>query len=168
VSKRMKADFDEICHALGKTATEQLRELVSAFVTREYGRLDDRVTVHIFQPPGYDYGVWRTIIKLRNPAEMTWVGKPIPFHVPELPKRRLHSDPEYLAVVFDQKTQEPDLGGQFVEGEWRGHLYSNGCAEAENPTAIADVRSALTSTVEKIIDRFSSARVLKLEADTSL
>jgi hypothetical protein len=155
VSAQMKTDFDDICQALGKTPTEQLRELVSAFVTREYGSLNDRISVHIFRPAGYDYGVWRATVKLRNPAEMTWGGTPIPFHLPDLPKRRVHSDPEYLAVVFDPTTREPTLGGHFVGGEWRGHIYSNGCPERDNPTPILDVRAKLTSAVEQIIDRFS-------------
>src|SRR5271166_5786409 len=36
-------------------------------------------------------------------------------------------------------------GGKFVNGEWRGHLYSNGCVE--NPTSIEMVREALANTV---------------------
>ncbi len=38
-------------------------------------------------------------------------------------------------------------GGEFVNGEWRGHLYSNGCPEVENPTSIEMVREALANTV---------------------
>jgi hypothetical protein len=156
VSKSMKTDFDEICRELGKTPTEQLRELVGVFVKREYGRLSDRINVHIFQPTEYEDGAWRVTIKLRDPTEMTWNGASIPFEFPSLPMRRIHSDREYFAVFFPLGTQKPFSGGKFVCGEWRGHLYSNGCLEAENPTSIEAVRSALTSTIEKVIGQFST------------
>ncbi|HQT89834.1 MAG TPA: hypothetical protein PK677_15030 [Acidiphilium sp.] len=155
VSKPMKNDFDEICRELGKTPTEQLRELVGAFVKREYGRLNDRINVHIFKPAGYEPEAWRVTIKLRDPAEMTWDGAPIPFGFPSLPQRRIHSDPEYLAVFFAPGTHTPTPGGKFVRGEWRGKLYSNGCLETENPTPLEEVRATLTSTIEQIIGQFS-------------
>jgi len=156
VSKPMKNDFDEICRELGKTPTEQLRELIFAFVKREYGRLSDRINVHIFKPADYEPEAWRVTIKLRNPDDMIWKGAPIPFGLPALEKRRIQSDPEYHAIFFYLGTpNKPIEGGRFVRGEWRGHLYSNGCFEAENPTSIADVRAALVSTIEKVIDQFS-------------
>jgi len=131
VSKQTKSEFEDICAELGKTATEQLREIIEAFVRREYGRLRDRVTVHIYHPAGYDPEAWRVTIKLRNPDEATWRGAAVPFALPNLQKRRISSDPEYMAVLFSGNDQ-PDLGGKFVKGEWRGHLYSNGCLESEN------------------------------------
>ena len=155
VSKQMKNDFDQICRGLGKTPTEQLRELADAFVKREYGRLSDRISVHISRPHGYDLGAWRALIRLRDPAEMTWGGAAIPFAFPPLPKRLVRSDPEYQAVVYHPETHEPALGGKFIDGEWRGHLYSNGCPEPENPTSIEEARAAITSTIEQIIRRFS-------------
>lgn len=153
VSETTKRDFEDICQTLGKTSTEQIRELVEAFVRREFGILSDRVSVHIYQPQRYGDGAWRIIIKLRNPAEMMWGGAVIPFNLPELKKRRLISDPEYLAVVTKQDGQ-PDLGGKFDRGEWRGHVYSNGCPESENPTSIEEVRTALHDTIVSIIQRF--------------
>lgn len=156
VSKRTKADFEEICRELAKTPTEQLREIVESFITREYGRLTDRVNVHIFQPAGYDQGAWRITIKLRNPEEMTWLGTQIPFPLPDLPKRLIRSDPEYVAIVFDTTTHEPALGGKFNGGEWRGHFYSNGCPESMNPTPISEVREAFTSTIMQRIGLFST------------
>lgn len=152
----MKNDFDQICRELGKTPTEQLRELVGAFVKREYGRLDDRINVHIFKPAEYEPEAWRVTIKLRNPAEMTWNGASIPFGFPTLEKRRIHSDPEYLSVFFRLGSDTPIKGGKFIHGEWRGHVYSNGCLEKENPTSIEKVRTALISTIEKVIGQFST------------
>lgn len=156
VPPQTKTDFAEICGELGKTPTEQLRELVEEFIKREYGRLNDRIAVHIFRPANYEDGAWRVTIRLRNPAEMVWGGRSLPFALPALPKRRLESDPEYRAIVFDGHT--PYFGGEFVAGEWRGRMYSNGCPEAENPTSTQAVADALTSTILEVIDRFSSRR----------
>jgi hypothetical protein len=158
VPPQTKADFAEICSELGKTPTEQLRELVEEFIKREYGRLNDRIAVHIFRPADYEDGAWRVTIKLRNPAEMIWGGRSLPFVLPALPNRRLQSDFEYRAIVFDPNTHKPYFGGEFSAGEWRGHLYSNGCPEGENPTSIEAVAAELTSTVLEVIDRFASIR----------
>ena len=155
VPKRTKDDFAAICETLGKTPTEQIRELIEEFIKREYGRLSDRIAVHIFRPADYEDGAWRVTIKLRNPAEMIWGGRSIPFALPALPKRRLQSDPEYRAIIFDGHT--PYFGGEFVTGEWRGHLYSNGCSEAENPTSTQAVADALTATIAELIDRAPSS-----------
>ena len=137
VSRRTKDDFDEICRELGKTPTEQMRELVEAFVRAEYGRLRDRLNVHIYHPADYAPEAWRVTMKLRDPTEMTWAGAPIPFPMP---------NPGYVAITYGPNHM-PALGGKFVNGEWRGHLYSNGCREVENPTSIEMVREALANTV---------------------
>ena len=155
VSKATKADFEDICRELDRTPTDQLRELVTAFITREYGRLNDRIATHIFRPADYELGAWRMTIKLRNPSEMIWNGAPVPFAFPTFPKRRIQSDPEYQAITFDPKTHKPMMGAKLIDGEWRGHLYSNGIPEPENPTSIAAVSSAITATIERMISQFS-------------
>lgn len=158
VLKQTKEDFTAICKELGKTPTEQLRELVEAFIKREYGRLNDRIVVHIYKPANCELGAWMVRIKLRNPLEMTWEGAAVPFALPALPKRRLQSDFEFQAVVFDPETQVPYFGGIFVGGEWRGRLWSDGCPESENPTSTEAVAEALRSIITQLIDRFSSSR----------
>src|SRR5271166_2544660 len=131
VSRRTKDDFDEICRELGKTPTEQMRELLEAFVRAEYGRLRDRLNVHIYHPADYAPEAWRVTMKLRDPTEMTWAGAPIPFPMPTVPMRLVASDdPGYVAITYGPNHM-PALGGKFVNGEWRGHLYSNGCPEAK-------------------------------------
>ncbi|MER9947374.1 hypothetical protein [Mesorhizobium sp. M0047] len=154
VTERTKIDFDAICQELGKTSTEQMRELIEDFVRENYNVLTDRVVVHIYRPEGYSFGAWRVTIKLRNPADMTWSGTSVPFHLPDLPKRRLISDPEYRSVVEGADGQ-PTLGGVFDGPEWRGHVYSNGSEEPENPTPIVQVEKALRDTIISVIGRFS-------------
>ena len=55
-------------------------------------------------------------------------------------------DPGYVAITYGPNHM-PALRGKFVNGEWRGHLYSNGYREVENPTSIEMVREALANTV---------------------
>ena len=156
ISARTKSDFEDICRELGAQPTTKLRELVETFVRREYGRLNDRVTVHISRPTGYELGAWRVKMRLRNPADLAWGNVPVPFELPELPKRRLHPDDGFRVVVTKKATGELALGGHFVNGTWEGHLYSNGIHEGENPTPIAQVQAALAETVTDLINRLNS------------
>ncbi|ABC90773.1 hypothetical protein RHE_CH01988 [Rhizobium etli CFN 42] len=152
IDKATKADFEAIATSFDKTPSDQLRELIEEFIGKYADRIDDRVVVHIYQPAKYDYGAWRVTVKLRNPGEGLWHGSEIPFPLPELPKRRIASDPEYVAIVV--RNNEIDLGGKFVLGEWRGHIYTNGVPENENPTPLEMVKEELWRTVIEIIDRF--------------
>ncbi|TRC84425.1 hypothetical protein FJV80_17390 [Mesorhizobium sp. WSM4310] len=158
ISSATKLDFESICQELGVQPTTKARELIEAFVQAEYGRLSDRITVHIYRPSGYDFGAWRVKMRLRNPAELEWEGAPVPFAFPELPSsRRLHPDDGFLAIVRNVKTGEHSIGGQFVKGRWEGHLYSNGVAEGENQTSIEQVQVALRETINNLLTRFGKA-----------
>lgn len=152
ISSGTKADFESICQEIGVQPTTKARELIEAFVKEEYGRLTDRLTVHVYRPSGYDYGAWRVKMQLRDPLEMQFYGTPVPFHLPDLPKRRLASNEGYLSVL-NTGTGEFTLGGQFVNGVWEGHLYSNGVEEDRNPTPVEDVQAALYEVVIKVMDR---------------
>lgn len=157
LSAATKRDFEAICQTLGVLPTTKTRELLEAFVQREYGRLEDRVTVHIHHPSDYSLGAWRVKMRLRDPGAMSWQDSPVPFAFPNLPKRRLHPDEGYLAVVQRAGSGELGIGGQFLDGIWEGHLYSNGIDEESNPTSIEDVRAALHDTIAAIIDRIAVA-----------
>ncbi len=152
ISSATKGDFEDICQELGVQPTTKVRELIEAFVKEEYGRLSDRLTIHIYKPSHYDYGAWCVKMKLRNPLEMQFQGIPVPFHLPELPKRRLNPKEGYLSVVA-LPNGEFTIGGQFVDGVWEGHLYSNGSEEGQNPTPVEEVQSALYENVIKVMDR---------------
>lgn len=160
VSDRLKQDFEDICKVLGnKQPTVQLRELVEQFVREKSDQLDDRIIVHIYRPDGYDLGAWRVLITLRNPEEGLWCGKPIPFALPTLEKRRLDSDKEYQSIVGVPSKEHfvgYGMGGSFINGEWRGHLYSNGIAEKDNPTSIEEVRILLVNVINSLLDKFST------------
>ena len=157
IAAETKKDFDDICQTLGVQPTSKVRELVEAFVQREYGRLEDRLTVHIYHPTDYDFGAWRVKMRLRNPAAINWQGNPVPFAFPQLPKRRLHPDEPYLSVVQQPGGNGYAIGGHFVNGTFEGHLYSNGIEEEQNPTSIEEVREALARVVIDILDRIAAS-----------
>ncbi|MYM32084.1 hypothetical protein GTP58_27505 [Duganella sp. CY15W] len=158
VSPRLKADFEEICKTFGNEhPADMLREIVDSFVKLNLDRLGDRVVVHISKPEGYDPGAWRVFVKLRNPDEAIWMGSIVPFRFPQLDKRRLHSDDEYRAVVGLPDFSGYELGGVFFNGEWRGHLYSNGIEEDQNPTPIDQVKESLRSHITAHLDKFKSS-----------
>lgn len=160
ISSSTKADFEAICQEIGVQPTTKARELIEAFVKSEYGRLSDRLTVHIHRPSGYDYGAWRVKMQLRDPSEMQFLGASVPFPLPELPKRRVASDDGYLSVLWNEKGGVTH-GGQFIDGVWKGHLYTNGIEEDRNPTNIDDVKVALYETVMALIDRSRKANSVK-------
>lgn len=155
VTPRLKTDFEEICKTFGdKSSADMLRELVAQFVQANMNRLGDRVVVYISRPEGYDSGAWRVFIKLRDPEEAVWHGKSVPFPLPKIEKRRLLSDEEYRSIVGLANLGGYELGGVFINGEWRGHLYTNGVAEVSNPVPIDKVRTILVDHVSNYLDKF--------------
>jgi hypothetical protein len=129
-----------------------LRRALEAWVTKYDYMLKQRVAVAIVKPEGYDPGAWQVSVRLRQPSESTYDEVPIPFALPELPRRRIASDKQYRAVLMMEG--RPALGGKFIDGLWQGHLYSNGCPESENPTPVSVVKDALAQAVEETLDRF--------------
>ncbi|KSV67267.1 hypothetical protein N182_34105 [Sinorhizobium sp. GL2] len=154
ISSATKTQFEDICQELNVQPTTKVRDLIEQFVRDESERLNEQVTVIVDRPPEYQLGAWRVTVRLRNPADLERWGVPVPFAFPELPKRRLHPDDGYLAVVRKNGSDELVIGGQFVKGIWHGHLYSNGVLEDENPTSIEAVKTALRETAAKLIERF--------------
>lgn len=162
VTPKMKGDFEAICKNLGDIQpADKLRELVEAFVDAHIDSLGDRVAVHISKPHGYDPGAWQVFIKLRDKEESIWHGSSIPFPLPDtFKKRRLSSDREYQAVVgvaISKGFNQYEMGGVFVNGEWRGHLYSNGIEEGQNPTSIEEVKAGLVAHISRHLDKFKPA-----------
>lgn len=154
LSERTKADFDSLCKSLDVVPSEQLRLMIEAFVSSHSDSGKSRFAIQIYRPEGYDYGVWRVTVSLRNPEDGLWLGTPIPFVLPELPKRLVQSDPEYRAVVIPNGNTGPVIGGYFDKGVWRGHIRSNGCEEALNPTGIEQVEDALRAIIDSTLERF--------------
>jgi hypothetical protein len=158
VTSKLKTDFEAVCATFGnKAPADMLREIVADFVQSNIGRLGDRVVVHISRPEGYDFGAWRVFIKLRNPEDATWNGSSVPFALPKFEKRRLASDDEYKAVVGVPNKDhfvDYEMGGVFNGGEWRGHLYSNGIEETQNPTTINRVQTGLVEYITAHLDKF--------------
>lgn len=154
VPSATKANFEKIAESAGRNPSELLRDLVHEYVAANIHRLPDRVVVHIGKPRDYQPGAWTVLIKLRDPNEGIWLDHPISFALPELKLRRLASDKDYGTVVGLPDFSGYTSGGIFLNGVWRGHLYSNGIPEDENPTTIEEVRQRLRDDVTSLLDRF--------------
>lgn len=159
VTPRVRQDFEAICKTFDMTAADVLRDIVDQYVQENIARLGDRIVVSISRPTGYELGAYRVFIKLRCPEEASYHGTPIPFPLPCWETRRLASDEEYRAVVGTPDKKEfvkYDLGGAFINGEWRGHLYTNGIEEKKNPITIDEVKFKLEETLGMHFDRFKA------------
>ncbi|MDU0583504.1 hypothetical protein [Pseudomonas aeruginosa] len=149
VNERIKHDFDTVCQALEIKPAEQMRELIVGFIAKEARLLGEELQIRITQPSGYDYGAWRVDIKLKNPEDFPF---PIVFPMPKLSSRAMRSDPEYQVAWLSVHTEKHEMGGILREGVWRGHLYSNGCTESQNPTSLETVEKALRDTLRPLLD----------------
>ncbi|MFV8598624.1 type II toxin-antitoxin system RelB/DinJ family antitoxin [Ralstonia pseudosolanacearum] len=152
VDEHTKAQFEAICQQFGETTSERMRRLVEDFV-RAHADTLGLVDVRIERPAGYDWGAWRVIAALRFPEQGQWNHAPVVFQFPELPQRRFSPDPEYGAAVLPPNGA-PFIGGHFMDGVWRGHVYSNGIAEDQNPVKIDAVKDALKQTIESTLKRY--------------
>lgn len=153
VPSSTKSNFEQIAEKLGRTPSVLHRELIEKFVNSNLDSLPERVLVYISRPEGYHEGVWTVLIKLRNPQEAFFYDSAIPFTLPQFEQRRLTSDKGYGTVV-GVPGGESVLGGNFIDGEWRGHLYSNGLKETANPTSSHEIQKKLTDHVSALLDKF--------------
>lgn len=146
VSQIEKIEFERVCDALGRRASDQLRELIANFVSEYQQRHEDLLRIEIWRPEGYDFGAWRVSIQQRGGGrKQTGV-----FPLPKLKHRLIVSDPEFRGVL-SLGGGEVELGGCLAAGEWRGHLYSNGISESENPTSLQAVKDALYALLTPIL-----------------
>jgi hypothetical protein len=70
---------------------------------------------------------------------------PISFHLPEIPKRLIHTPLNFVVAASTESGTK--LRGIFVDGRWEAHVYTNGIAEEENPTKIDDVKRELEESI---------------------
>jgi len=107
------------------------------------------MNIEIIQPVAYQYGAWQITVTL-NVEEKNYFEKyPLPFCLPALPNRLIVWDQDYIMAVAEK--EEPVLKAKFVDGVWRGRLYSNGIAEDNNPTSIDVVKQAIEKAVSENI-----------------
>lgn len=106
--------------------------------------------IQICRPHGYDLGAYTVEINL-DPSEWNdFHGWPIVFEIPKLDKRALYPDEHYRVAVPVSRT-EIELRGILRNGCWRGHCYSNGVEENDNPTPIATVKVALEANINNAL-----------------
>jgi len=102
-------------------------------------------------PPGYDNGIYRLRVVLTDEeATLVRLTARIPFLLPQLPERSVHSDYSHAALVFD--ATGPKIGGVLLADGWSGHCSTNGVEEALNKTTIETVCEELRRTVSATLD----------------
>jgi hypothetical protein len=97
------------------------------------------VRCRIYQPDAYVRGAWRVEVELPSAALNVLGGSGLSFPVRDLPARRLHGD--------DGFRYASPSGGQFVDGLWRAHLYTNGVSEEDNRTSLSRVAHGILAAV---------------------
>lgn len=148
---KLRIEFEAVCKAVGVLPSAKMRELIEAYARKHRDLLGEDVIIEITRPKGYDHGAFSVFTKLRDPDAMNINGDPIPFHIPDLPNRIMYAEQGYTAVVFNGN--QPEIGGRFVNGEWRGRLYTNGIPEDENPTTVKAVAEALRINIMSRLNR---------------
>lgn len=104
--------------------------------------LTPRVRCAVFQPGRYEYGAWRVNITL-GPAVRKFLGDShLVFTLPKWPKRNVVMEPDFMRDLHV---------GIFRDGAWSADIYSNGIAEDDNPTTIAQVKAGLLASVNEVL-----------------
>lgn len=121
--------------------TKCIRSLKAALARAILPQLPTRVRCSIFRPDNYQVGAWRVEMRLPPGIQRLWNGSPFQFVLPTLRKRLFVMESGYR---FGLDT------GRFVDCVWKADIYSNGVAEAENPTRLAEIKLALLGCVDQL------------------
>ena len=116
---------------------------------RDFERDGEFCQVAVTKPAHYQYGAWRVDILLSEKAAQL---PPACLRFPTLPHRIFLADKDGLytcQALFDEKGSE--LGFQFVAGECKFDVYSDGQFEDFNPTAMTAVAGAIANTVDEYV-----------------
>ncbi|WP_215780000.1 hypothetical protein [Paludibacterium sp. B53371] len=127
---------DERCIQAAKTALA--RAILPSLPTK--------VRCAIFKPDNYEAGrAWRVEMRLPENVLKLWHNSTFSFELPRMEKWLIQTTAEYRHNGIDD--------GRFVDGVWRGDLYSNGVPEKENLIRLAQVKRRLLKNVDDVIRR---------------
>lgn len=124
--------------------TQCIRSLKAALARAVLPQLPTRVRCSIFRPDDYQVGAWRVEMRLPPGVQRLWNASPFLFDLPQLPKRLFLMKSEFCFGPYT---------GRFVDGVWKADLYSNGIAEAENPTSLTEIKRTLLHCVDQLAIR---------------
>ncbi len=97
--------------------------------------------ISITSPQNYHIGAFHAHVVLRPNEIPEGLPREYPFALPRLEARRI--SPDGAKYRSAPRNHAHGFDGMLVDGEWHGDIYSNGCAEADNPTSIEVVRDEL-------------------------
>lgn len=107
------------------------------------------MNIEIIQPSDYQCGAWQVTVTLTDEEKNYFKKCPLPFPLPSLPNRLIVWDKDYVMAVAEEK--KTVLKAKFVDGVWRGHVYSSGLGENDNPTSIDVVKQEIEKAVSETI-----------------
>jgi len=107
----------------------------------------DAVSIEIGKGDDYDPGAWTIKAKLSEQMVKSIGNEKVIFTLPDLLNRFCRPDKNYSAVRGNV------ICGQFINGMWEGHLYSNGISEDKNPTDLGSFKETLTKYIKEAIAR---------------
>lgn len=125
--------------------TQCVKSCRAALARAVLSAMTPRVRCEIWRPDGYAMGGWCVRMTLGPEVTGFWGDGRLAFELPALRSRLIHTKPPYLF--------NGPKGGCFIDGEWNTHLYSNGVAEAENPTTLPQVKAALYRSVYDTLEK---------------
>ena len=110
-------------------------------------RAGSLVSCEIYQPKDYDFGAWKIKMSLDHNLLHQSGLSDLTFDLPKFSSRECYAEDGF------KKFEGNGLKGLFVDGEWRGDLYSNGIPEEENPIKIEVVKEKL---IQNVLKKFKS------------
>lgn len=103
------------------------------------------LTCKIERPDNYHFGAYRIQATLAENLVKD-LCSPLRFPMPAFKTRHWIAEPKFYTADNSGK-----LIGQFVDGQWLGDLYTNGCEESANPVSIEIFRDAFIRNVTQAI-----------------
>ncbi|WP_236166326.1 hypothetical protein [Pseudomonas juntendi] len=114
------------------------RNVAAALARRILPAVSPRFNCQLYKPDGYQQEAWKLRISLGDLANEQLQGWPLELSIAHMPFRRIAPDEGY---GVNQSLM------RFKDGLLEAHIYSNGVAEEENPTAIATVRAEIVRSL---------------------
>lgn len=103
----------------------------------------------IERPECFDEGVWSVTVVLEPNERQLLNHEKLTFLLPHLDDRLFRVESDFLEVT-PAGNEHPTIG-KFVNGNWKGIVQANGCAENECRTSIKQIEDAVTHNISESI-----------------
>ena len=124
-------------------------ELVPALMQKVARLKEERdgIECSVESPGHYSPGAWKVTISLTG-EKLKTAGPQFFFFYPKVSNEMYHGDEGYIAI--GDRGKGPEIGGQFRDGVWKGHLYTyNIQSKAESVSDV--IREVIIATLKEQI-----------------